>query len=481
MQIITKIFLFIILPVSLIQPQKKSSLRNHNFSGTLPVSLAGNLTYGQTDYSSAKFGLGGTGIAEYFFPTYSSTFYGLRFAITGETLKGKDNLKTPSEYKTDMLALGGGLVAGYSFLDKVFPYVYGGVSNVWFSPKDVDGKRLENNRLGNYKRSTITYEGEVGTRVAFSEIISIFLGVGFHFAQSDNLDDIVRGSFDDFYYSAKFGISLSLFSEKDTDGDGIADADDGCPFNAEDFDGFEDDDGCPDIDNDKDRITDAKDNCPNEAEDKDGFQDEDGCPDPDNDGDLIPDKIDKCSNEPENYNGFEDEDGCPDILSGLQISNDRDRDGIPNDLDKCPDQPETINQFQDDDGCPDSVTSIDTSSSDTSSTKEILIESEKLFDWNSTELKITANEELDKIFVILESDPFVKWSVESYTDNNGNPDSLKTTSQKRAISVVRSLINKGLPSFMFKIYAKGPENPIADNNSLEGRMKNNRIVLKRLK
>jgi outer membrane protein OmpA-like peptidoglycan-associated protein len=57
--------------------------------------------------------------------------------------------------------------------------------------------------------------------------------------------------------------------------------------------------------------------CPNDPEDFDGFEDEDGCPDPDNDHDRIPDKLDKCPNEPETYNGFEDEDGCPD--KGLVI------------------------------------------------------------------------------------------------------------------------------------------------------------------
>ena len=98
----------------------------------------------------------------------------------------------------------------------------------------------------------------------------------------------------------------------DPDHDGILGPADKCPTEAEDKDGFEDDDGCPDPDNDKDGIPDAADKCPNEAEDKDGFQDEDGCPDPDNDGDGIPDAADKCVDQPETKNGFEDEDGCPD-------------------------------------------------------------------------------------------------------------------------------------------------------------------------
>ena len=69
----------------------------------------------------------------------------------------------------------------------------------------------------------------------------------------------------------------------------VADCVDGDPCTAEACDAA--------TDNDKDGIPDGKDKCPNEAEDKDGFEDDDGCPDPDNDKDGIADKDDKCPNE----------------------------------------------------------------------------------------------------------------------------------------------------------------------------------------
>jgi OmpA-OmpF porin, OOP family len=100
----------------------------------------------------------------------------------------------------------------------------------------------------------------------------------------------------------------------DPDKDGVTGAADKCPNEAEDKDGFQDDDGCPDADNDADGIADATDKCPMEAEDKDSFEDTDGCPDPDNDADGVPDAADKCSDKPETKNGFEDEDGCPDEI-----------------------------------------------------------------------------------------------------------------------------------------------------------------------
>jgi outer membrane protein OmpA-like peptidoglycan-associated protein len=70
--------------------------------------------------------------------------------------------------------------------------------------------------------------------------------------------------------------------------------------------------GAAGSDKDDDRIANADDLCPGDPEDKDGFEDDDGCPDPDNDKDRIVDRTDKCPNEPETYNGFDDEDGCPD-------------------------------------------------------------------------------------------------------------------------------------------------------------------------
>lgn len=66
--------------------------------------------------------------------------------------------------------------------------------------------------------------------------------------------------------------------ERDSDFDGILDRLDECPFDAEDFDRFEDWDGCPEADNDSDGVPDRKDFCTLEPEDIDGFEDQDGCP-----------------------------------------------------------------------------------------------------------------------------------------------------------------------------------------------------------
>ena len=86
---------------------------------------------------------------------------------------------------------------------------------------------------------------------------------------------------------------------RDADRDTIPDASDQCVREPEDFDNFQDKDGCPEYDNDKDSIPDSSDRCPLVAEDIDGFQDQDGCLDEDNDADSILDRSDRCPNEPE--------------------------------------------------------------------------------------------------------------------------------------------------------------------------------------
>lgn len=60
-------------------------------------------------------------------------------------------------------------------------------------------------------------------------------------------------------------------------------------------------------DDDYDGIPDNVDRCPEDREDFDGFQDREGCPDPDNDGDGIRDTFDHCPDQP----GTPADDGCP--------------------------------------------------------------------------------------------------------------------------------------------------------------------------
>jgi OOP family OmpA-OmpF porin len=133
----------------------------------------------------------------------------------------------------------------------------------------------------------------------------------------------------------------------DRDHDGIPDDYDECPDLAEDRDGIQDEDGCPEDDADGDGILDHEDACPlvpgvwwNDPK-------KNGCPAPDTDGDGVPDPVDACPAVPGVHSDDPKKNGCP------AERQDRDHDGIPDDADKCPDDPEDMDGNEDFDGCPD--------------------------------------------------------------------------------------------------------------------------------
>lgn len=127
----------------------------------------------------------------------------------------------------------------------------------------------------------------------------------------------------------------------DTDGDGLADGVDSCQLLPEDFDGYQDADGCPDTDNDSDGILDAADGCPNVPESFDAFKDTDGCPDPDNDEDGFPDVADDCpgTDYTAGPDGVADTGDEPLDALGVPIQTKEDYDGVL-DGDGCHDSPE---------------------------------------------------------------------------------------------------------------------------------------------
>ncbi|MEZ4436407.1 MAG: OmpA family protein [bacterium] len=251
----------------------------------------------------------------------------------------------------------------------------------------------------------------------------------------------------------------------DRDGDGIPDDVDVCPDEAEDKDGFEDQDGCPDRDNDQDGIPDIIDQCPDLAEDKNGFEDDDGCPDSkrDRDGDGIIDHLDRCPDEPEDKDGFQDEDGCPDP--------DNDLDGIPDERDRCPLDPEDIDGFQDEDGCPDpdndddgildlddacpndpeNYNGVEDEDGCPEKQRKVVITGGKLeilekvyFETNKAVIKTESYAILYEVADTLRQNPQIEYvEVQGHTDSRGAADYNLDLSQKRAAAVRQFLIDEG--------------------------------------
>jgi OOP family OmpA-OmpF porin len=220
----------------------------------------------------------------------------------------------------------------------------------------------------------------------------------------------------------------------------------------------------PPADPDGDGIVGKSDKCPELAEDKDGFEDDDGCPDPDNDKDGIPDVQDKCPLQPETVNGIDDEDGCPEV--------DTDGDGILGSRDLCPNEPETKNGYKDDDGCPDEVPAA---------VKRFtgVIEGVNFKTAQATLLPGSYGI-LDRAVAVLKEFQDVRLEISGHTDSRGNSDYNRDLSQKRADSVKMYFIANGIDADRLTSIGYGMDRPIADNTSESGRSKNRRTEFRLL-
>jgi outer membrane protein OmpA-like peptidoglycan-associated protein len=242
----------------------------------------------------------------------------------------------------------------------------------------------------------------------------------------------------------------------DRDGDGFTDDVDKCPDDPEDKDGFEDDDGCPDLDNDADGIKDVTDKCPLDPEDKDGFEDDDGCPELDNDKDGLADKVDQCPNEAEDKDGFNDDDGCPDL--------DNDNDTFLDKDDKCP-----LEFGVAPDGCPKKYVNVVVTQT------KIEIKQTIFFEFNKATIKSVSFGLLNEVAQAMKDNPTIKVEIQGHTDSVGSDRRNLKLSQNRAASVRTYLIKQGVDSGRMVPKGYGETVPIADNRTKDGRAENRRV------
>lgn len=244
--------------------------------------------------------------------------------------------------------------------------------------------------------------------------------------------------------------------EPDNDVDGVLDVDDSCPNTPEDRDGVDDEDGCPEdepLDRDGDGIIDVEDGCPDDPEDVDQFKDTDGCPDPDNDDDRILDIDDLCPDDPEDLDGFEDTDGCPDP--------DNDGDRIADEDDECPgvdgqsaeETREVYNTVDDEDGCPDR--------GPVSRTAGGITVLEKIhFRYNSAEILDDSFDILHAVAMTMNTTPQLTLiEVQGHTDERGSREYNRELSQRRAEAVVAFLIKDQVEAHRLRAVGYGEDEP----------------------
>jgi outer membrane protein OmpA-like peptidoglycan-associated protein len=203
-----------------------------------------------------------------------------------------------------------------------------------------------------------------------------------------------------------------------------------------------------DRDSDGDGVPDAVDRCADQAEDTDGFQDEDGCPDADNDGDGIADTADGCTGEAEDKDGFEDEDGCPDA-------------------DPAPAPPAPAPE-----PAPAAAPAAPTPA-------PVELSQVVRFDKNESAIASSYESTLDEIAKQLADHPEIEVvAIEGHADDRGSPELNDRLSRSRADAVRAGLVKRGVAKKRLKTQGFGTTRPVASNDTEDSRAQNRRVELR---
>jgi outer membrane protein OmpA-like peptidoglycan-associated protein len=352
----------------------------------------------------------------------------------------------------------------------VVPFISGGLGVSFWQVEDWSGNYIDEGAVPegyntDGKLSTLSgtnFTGVLGLGVEFfaSQSLGFTLGGKFRYLFDQSVDSAGWSSVygkdyvDANSYSMEAYVAVSwYFGGGDCDGDGIYGRADKCWRDPEDFDGFEDEDGCPDPDNDGDGFLDIHDKCPDEAEDFDGDMDDDGCPDVDMDGDGILDMNDKCPREPEDIDGYMDDDGCPDP--------DNDGDGVPDARDKCPNTQAGVEVGPD--GCP--------------LPKVELVAVMINFAYDSDTITPVAAEKLDAVVKMMNEADQIMVEVAGHASSEGSDAYNMKLSERRATAVRDYLVGAGIGESRVMVTAFGSAIPLVPNDNEDGRSENRRAVI----
>lgn len=139
-----------------------------------------------------------------------------------------------------------------------------------------------------------------------------------------------------------------------------------------------------------------------------------------------------------------------------EVSNDDDNDGVINKLDKCPNTSPGVQVNKD--GCVDTI--------------NLNIN----FDNNSAVIKNEYNAKIEEFINVMKSDETLKATIEAHTDSKGTDAYNQNLSDRRAISVVNSLKAAGIESSRLKAIGYGESQPIATNETEQGKAQNRRVT-----
>ena len=157
---------------------------------------------------------------------------------------------------------------------------------------------------------------------------------------------------------------------------------------------------------------------------------------------------------------------------------DEDGDGVFDRRDNCPNTP--ADKVAGHNGCPAPSYPQVAESPPPAAQDEVIVLSDQgdvLFAFDSAELTPAAQSALTEIAGRLSGASMVSVNVVGHTDSVGSEDYNQRLSERRAMSVKDYLASQGVPRDKLTAEGLGENQPVADNDSEEGRAKNRRVEI----
>ena len=101
-----------------------------------------------------------------------------------------------------------------------------------------------------------------------------------------------------------------------------------------------------------------------------------------------------------------------------------------------------------------------------------------LFESGSANIDRISGKTLDKIMYVAQECNRINFTVHGHTDSAGDRGNNIALSRARAAAVKTYLVSRGLTENRIDIVGSGPDLPVADNTTRDGRAKNRRIEFK---
>lgn len=445
-----KIPLILFITVSTIISFGQSNYIRLNLLDThkLIVNQGFGLTLSRTDYNNIGIGSNFNFGGEYYLKQFNFGLIGIKLYYGSLSVKGEDEYKTPSSFRTDVDVIGIGPTHSIRLDSLLYLFSSAGFTFTWFDPRGSDGSRLPNNKNNMYDRFTIDYYLQSALRYRISDNWLISIDGILYINDNDLIDDNDDYVFADFYGSLNLGISYAFNLSNDSDQDGVVDDWDRCPNTPLNIE--VNDSGCP-KDEDYDGIPDYRDACLGTelGVEVDKF----GCAfDTDKDG--VADFFDECPDTPAGV--LVTDNGCP---------IDTDADGVPDYIDLCPDT--EVGVQVDSSGC----YKMD-------ETRDFLESVRIYFDSGSAELSDEAKEALDKLSHFIKNYSNITWYIEGHMDNlETRHETQETISHARMNAVFDYFILHDLPVSRFRLVDRKDKFAVGDNRTVSGRAENRRVVI----